>query len=89
MLISKKYLEEILNQEIENKKLPLSIIKIEEGEEIYRVTICGGNNGHRNWSQYLCQIGQVMDSVFDCWLISLNNDVLDDIWYLELGFKKV
>lgn len=48
--------------------------------------ICGGLNGKGNWSGYLDQIKTIV-SHFNGWVIKLENDVLDDVWYLQIGYK--
>ena len=53
----------------------------------YIVTIYGGFNGCGNWDLYIRQIGMIIDSLRNSWVIEINNDYLDDLWTLQLGFK--
>lgn len=48
--------------------------------------ICGGLNGRGNWSDYLGQIKTIITH-FNGWIIKLENDVLDDVWYLQIGYR--
>lgn len=62
-----------------------SIEKQEEGH--YIATIYGGLNGCGSWDLYIRQIGMIIDSLQGSWVIDLNNDCLDDLWTLRLGFR--
>jgi len=57
----------------------------DEGHLIIR--IFGGENGPGKWSKYLTDIQKIV-SEFDGWVISLNNDVLDDLWDLHIGIHE-
>lgn len=48
--------------------------------------ICGGLNGRGTWSNYLDQIKTIITH-FNGWVIKLENDVLDDVWYLQIGYR--
>lgn len=48
--------------------------------------ICGGLNGRGNWINYLDQIKTIITH-FNGWVIKLENDVLDDVWYLQIGYR--
>ena len=61
-----------------------SVKKQEEGH--YIATIYGGLNGCGSWELYIRQIGMIIDSLQGSWVINLNNDCLDDVWALQLGF---
>ena len=58
-----------------------------EGEEYLVIRIFGGENGLGKWEKYLTDIKKIV-SEFDGWVISLNNDVLDDVWDLHIGIQE-
>lgn len=80
----KEYLLKILSQLSED----WNIVEYEESKFI-RVVISGGENGLGKFSNYTSQINSLankLEETFsEVWLIKWENDVLDDIWYLELG----
>jgi len=57
----------------------------------YVALICGGNNGDGTWSVYLDQISSIIYSLeeqgYKAWLIRLDNDCPDDVWYAYIGFE--
>ena len=64
------------------------VISVEEQKEGHWIaTIYGGFNGNGNWNLYIRQIGMIIDSLQGSWIIDLNNDCLDDLWTLRLGFR--
>ena len=64
------------------------VISVEEQKEGHWIaTIYGGFNGNGNWNLYIRQIGMIIDSLHGSWIIDLNNDCLDDLWTLRLGFR--
>lgn len=78
---------ELLTNKITELKLPLKVMEVKELDEIYQVILVGGNNGFHDWPKYLTDLAQLMGSI-DCWLITLENDVLDDIHYATIGIRK-
>lgn len=78
---------ELLTNKITELKLPLKVMEVKELDEIYQAILVGGNNGVHNWPQYLTDLAKLMGSI-DCWLITLENDVLDDIHYATIGIRK-
>lgn len=70
--------------ELERVSVERAMINNENGVGVLH--ICGGLNGRGNWSDYLDQIKAIINH-FRGWIIKLENDVLDDIWYLQIGFK--
>ncbi len=80
----KEYLLKILSQLSED----WNIVEYEESKFI-RVIISGGENGLGKFSNYTLQLNSLankLEETFsEVWLIKWENDVLDDIWYLELG----
>lgn len=64
------------------------VISVEEQKEGHWIaTIYGGFNGNGSWNLYIRQIGMIIDSLQGSWIIDLNNDCLDDLWTLRLGFR--
>lgn len=59
----------------------------QQPEGHYIATIYGGLNGCGSWDLYIRQIGMIIDSLQGSWVIDLNNDCLDDVWTLRLGFR--
>ena len=59
----------------------------QQAEGYYIVTISGGSNGRGNWNLYIRQIGMIIDSLRNSWVIEITDNYLDDIWTLQLGFK--
>jgi hypothetical protein len=61
-------------------------------EDHYVALICGGNNGNDTWSVYLNQLVSIMLSLkeqgYKAWLIRLDNDCPNDIWYAYIAFRK-
>ncbi len=58
-----------------------------EGKEHLIIRIFGGENGPGKWTKYLTDIKKIV-SEFDGLVISLDNDVLDDVWDLHIGIKE-
>ena len=56
------------------------------------VTLCGGLNGSGEWKNYFSDLSQICDTLaekgFDMWLIKLDNDCLDDIFYATFGISR-
>lgn len=64
------------------------VISVEEQKEGHWIaTIYGGFNGNGSWNLYIRQIEMIIDSLQGSWIIDLNNDCLDDLWTLRLGFR--
>ena len=78
---------ELFTEKIVYMGLPLRVLEVKELDEIYQVILVGGNNGFPDWPKYLTDLAQLMGSI-DCWLINLENDVLDDIHYATVGVGK-
>lgn len=77
----------LLTNKITEFELPLKVMEVKELDEIYQAILVGGNNGFYNWPKYLTNLARLMGSI-DCWLITLENDVLDDIHYATIGIRK-
>ena len=82
-----KEIAKLFVEKIAHMNLPLNLIEVNELDGIYQVILAGGNNGFYDWPKYLTNIAQLMRSI-DCWLIKLENDVLDDIHYVTIGVEK-
>ena len=51
------------------------------------VKIFGGFNGSGEWPLYIRQIQEIVEAFKECWVIDLNTDLADDVWYLRLGIR--
>ena len=58
-----------------------------------RVHICGGLNGPGKWTDYLEDIKKLFKKleteVGHVWMIELNNDCCDDVWYMIIGVEMI
>lgn len=54
----------------------------------YIAKFYGGLNGSGKWKNYVDEIKKLFTSLKDSWLIKIENDCCDDVWVLEIGFKK-
>lgn len=52
---------QLFKTELVEKQLPLKLFKVEEKNDHFLVTVCGGNNGHHNWPQYLSNAALLME----------------------------
>ena len=58
----------------------------------YVMELCGGFNGNGDWSKYLVDLSEIIKKIstkYDTWVIGLDNDVLDDIFYVKLGVREL
>ena len=78
---------QLFEAELVEKQLPLKLFKVEEKEDHFLVTVCGGNNGHHNWPQYLRNAALLMEG-HDWWLVNIINDCPDDVHDITIGVKK-
>ena len=74
------------------KTLPRTYSKITLDEIInknnhYVVTFHGGLNGYGRLHNYLNDVQEIINQFDNVWLISWNNDCLDDIWFLKIGIQ--
>jgi len=58
-----------------------------QSESYYIVHYYGGRNGHGSWNSYLKDIKAIFEEFKYAWLIELQNDCLDDVWDLKIGFR--
>jgi len=47
-----------------------------------------GGGGDVVWPTYFRKITALFKDEEDLWLIDLNNDAADDVWYMRVGFSK-
>ena len=56
------------------------------------LVICGGRNGNGVWEDYFRDLSKFVEeyrrNIRDIWLIKLENDVLDDVFYATFGVGK-
>ena len=63
-------------------------------DEYKRPTIefCGGLNGNGNWEDYLNELTNLFAKLrrngFEGYVIKVDNDCLDDVFYLTIGIKR-
>ena len=52
----------------------------------------GGLNGSGNWVTYLKDLSRTLEGLaingFDAWLIKMDNDCIDDVFYCSIGVKR-
>ena len=87
-------LKEVINK-VNNEKTSLSANYtriLEDKNSHVIVEISGGLNGNGKWEDYFevlskfCKVARENYGL-KIWLIELNNDCLDDIFYAKLGIK--
>jgi len=56
------------------------------------ITLCGGLNGCGEWKNYFTDLSKTFEELekngFDVWVIKLDNDCADDIFYCKIGINK-
>ena len=69
----------------------ISVKSVEEKKDHTIITIYGGLNGFGDIFFYLYQVDRIVCALSadrkEVWLISWENDCLDDVWTLKLGIK--
>ena len=75
----------ILHFNTKEQKL-IDVAKVSGGSH-YIANFHGGCNGGGNWNDYLDEIKKAFKSLH-WWMIKLENDCIDDIFYLTIGFTK-
>lgn len=70
-------------------KLELDEVYEEEGEDCLFANLYGGLNGCGKWSDYLSVLASFTESqcFSDCWILSIDNDALDDVFEARIGFR--
>lgn len=70
----------------------ISVKSVEEKKDYTIITIYGGLNGFGDIFFYLYQVDRIVCALSadrkEVWLISWENDCLDDVWTLKLGIKR-
>ena len=51
------------------------------------ISFWGGLNGWGEWKDYIKEIESIINEYEDSWVVDLENDCLDDLWYLRLGYR--
>ena len=64
-----------------------------DDNDYYIITLSGGLNGNGDWKAYLEDIVALVRALEDafvseCWLVGLDNDYSDDVFYIEIGMKE-
>jgi hypothetical protein len=58
----------------------------------FTVELKGGLNGNGNWVNYLKGLARTFEGLsvngIDAWIIKMNNDCLDDVFYCKIGVKR-
>lgn len=81
--------EEIITNKIDELNLErVQVSEVFEEPDHYLVNIHGGLNGHGNWILYLAQLTRIILAFDHAWILGLEYDAPDDIWYLSLGVSK-
>ena len=56
------------------------------------ITLCGGLNGRGEWKDYFIDLSELFKELdkndFDAWVIKLDNDCADDIFYCTIGITR-
>lgn len=56
------------------------------------ITLCGGLNGIGEWKNYFVDLGKIFEELdkngFNVWVIKLDNDCPDDIFYCRIGITR-
>jgi hypothetical protein len=56
------------------------------------VKLRGGLNGNGEWTDYFDGLSRTFKCLknngYDTWLININNDVIDDVFYATIGVEK-
>lgn len=56
------------------------------------ITLCGGLNGSGEWKNYFVDLAKIFEELdkngFNVWVIKLDNDCPDDIFYCRIGITR-
>lgn len=56
------------------------------------ITLCGGLNGIGEWKNYFVDLAKIFEELdkngFNVWVIKLDNDCPDDIFYCRIGITR-
>lgn len=64
-------------------KVNLAVASISNGMAVLKIV--GGFNGRGCWDVYCDQIKSIINSFTRAYVVSLDNDILDDIWCLQIN----
>lgn len=78
--------------DIYTNSVKLELVEEKENKEFNSVLLCGGLNGIGNWKNYFSNLTQLCTELekqtTEFWVIDFKNDVLDDIFYVTIGYIK-
>lgn len=81
----------LLIDPIGNENSHIKVLKSDVDEfGTMTIMLCGGLNGHGRWENYfedLANITKLIKMKYDCWVIKLENDCADDVFYVTFGIK--
>ena len=94
-----KVLQEIVNEikpivkSLHSDKSKITVLENEVDEYGTKtITLCGGLNGFGEWKDYFIDLAKIFEELgkngFDVWVIKLDNDCLDDIFYCRTGISR-
>lgn len=74
---------------IDNTNTLLEFEDFDKREGYYTIRLSGGLNGLGNWADYFKTLSEFIEEFNkvsqECWVISLNSDPLDDLFYIKIG----
>lgn len=76
------------NLDLSSGVLKLMDVAKVSGSSHYIAKFYGGCNGGGNWDNYLDEIKKALRGLH-WWMIKLENDCIDDIFYLTIGFIEI
>lgn len=75
----------------ENSKITILENEVDE-YETKTITLCGGLNGAGEWKNYFTDLARIFEELenndFNVWVIGIDNDCLDDIFYCKIGIDR-
>ena len=87
-IFNKEGLEEHLKNKIDKlglKSVSFKGVSLRNGAHLV-IKVFGGFNGiNDGWVNYLKQIEKILEQFNNPWVLKLENDAIDDLWYLEFG----
>ncbi len=96
---NEKILNEIVGEikpiinSVGSDKSKIAVLESEVDKDgIKTITLCGGLNGHGEWKNYFTDLSRIFEELenngFNVWVIKLDNDCLDDIFYCTIGIDR-
>jgi hypothetical protein len=94
-----KVLQEIVNEikpivkSLYSEKSKITVLESDVDEYGTKtITLCGGLNGIGEWKDYFTDLTTIFEELdkngFNVWVIRLDNDCLDDIFYCRTGITR-